>query len=781
MKKVLFKSKAFILLLIMALLFCMAPQFAFTAYADETASFEVNASECSVIGEYMDGDVYYCVAPEGTAEVVFKDYEGNMEEGMITGLQSGMVEGTNVAPVSGEFRATWETMNSNDSIEFAEGAEDLDYSNAYFYFIMDDDYEMASFVVQVTTPPADDTVFTSNVGVISGPEEDAYAYVFYDPSQGWAPVNATADLYTLTVPYGTQEVTLDFGETKTISYNYDADGNYLYGWYDDSTIGETTTTKKVDSNKDSIPDYIWVQNPYNADYTGGELLYVIKLEYSYTFKCSVDGKEMTEISFTPENYSYTDWLGVTSIVGTYTVTLPYGTEKVDLDFSDNVLCYNYTKDGNYLGGYYVDFETGGKEAHGIPVDYSDAMTPADGEFDYIQVQTPYDEAYNSTLLYTVTFEYVNPPFTTDNGTITGPVKGGYQYTAYVYDPEDPEADSYGYVAKPGEADLFTVNLSSLKDVKDITISFLMDETISYNYDEYGNFLAGKYADPTVGETETTKPIDSNNDGVLDYIWVQHPYNADYSGGELIYVIKLSYVPCAEKIKDVYDMLVTQADKLMSDDANAAYGVGDWFIFDQARDGRDVNPNYLESVKKYVNDHEGDLVNGGNYYSNYSRTILAMTALGADARTFTDYNLLEYLADFKNVKAQGLNGVIWALLAVDCHVYEIPEVEGVAEEDLTTNDMMINYILDAFLEDGGWALRGTTPDVDITAMAIASLAPYMFDDNVNEKVEKAVQWLSDNQNDDGSFSALNPDGTTIPTAESTAMVAIALSSLGIDPA
>ncbi|MBR2748990.1 MAG: hypothetical protein IKD97_03815, partial [Firmicutes bacterium] len=75
MKKGLLQSKAFSLLLIVALLFCMAPQFAFTAYADESTQFEVSASDCQLIGEYMGEDVYYVTAPVGTTEVVFKDVD----------------------------------------------------------------------------------------------------------------------------------------------------------------------------------------------------------------------------------------------------------------------------------------------------------------------------------------------------------------------------------------------------------------------------------------------------------------------------------------------------------------------------------------------------------------------------------------------------------------------------------------------------------------------------------------------------------------------------------
>ena len=657
MKKGLFQSKAFSLLLIVALLFCMAPQFAFTAYADESTQFEVSASDCQLIGEYMNEDLYYVTAPVGTTEVVFKDVEGNMTDGMIVGLLSGYLEGTNVAPIAGDFRATWETMNSNDSITFEEGAESLDYSNAYFYFVADDDYNMCSYVIQVPAAQEEITDFTSNVGVKTGPVEDGYTYYAYvnDPDNpnadpyGYVTVESKADLYTLTVPYGTQEVTLDFGETETISYNYTEDGHFLEGSYPDPTVGETTTTKKVDSNNDGIPDYIWVQKPYNADYSGGEMLFVIELAYSYTFTVSVDGVEMTEIEYTPDNYSYQDYMtGTTQTVGTYTVTIPAGTTAVDLNFSDNVLCYNYTRDGQYLGGLYSDFETGSPEALGVMVDYSDSMTQADGEIDYIQVQTPYDSAWNTTLLYTITFKY---------GDVIG----------------------------------------------------------------------------------------------------------------------------KEEIQDVYEMLVAKAAKLMESDANATFKVGDWFIFDQARDGREVNPHYIQSVKEYFDQGIDGLGSSDYQYTNYAKAILAITALGYDARTFADFDLFTLLADKEKLSTQGLNAYIWALIALDSHDYNVPVSEDIPNENLATRDVLIDTLLDAYLDGGGWAIIGTEPDVDITSMVVAALAPYYEDnDEVHDKIDQAIKWLSNNQNDDGTFSA-KYSGTTESTAESTAMVAIALTSVGIDPA
>ena len=248
------------------------------------------------------------------------------------------------------------------------------------------------------------------------------------------------------------------------------------------------------------------------------------------------------------------------------------------------------------------------------------------------------------------------------------------------------------------------------------------------------------------------------------------------------VFKDNEVIGQEKIGEVYEMLVAKAAQLMSKDDSASFNVGDWFIFDQARDGRDVNPHYLESAKAYIEQHEGDLVGSGNYYSNYARAIMVLTALGADPRTFTDYDLFEPLADMNNVTSQGMNGAIWALLALDSHDYNVPIVEGVEDADLATRDTLYEYLADAYLEEGGWALRGTIPDVDITAMTIAALAPYYEEnEDIHDKIDQAIKWLMNHQNEDGTFSALNPDGSTTPTAESTAMVVIALTSLGIDPA
>ena len=77
-------------------------------------------------------------------------------------------------------------------------------------------------------------------------------------------------------------------------------------------------------------------------------------------------------------------------------------------------------------------------------------------------------------------------------------------------------------------------------------------------------------------------------------------------------------------------------------------------------------------------------------------MLALTAIGVDPSDVNGYNMLYPLANFKQVNWQGVNGTIYALLALDSKNYEIPKL---TEEDLgkgleqTTREKLIQQILD----------------------------------------------------------------------------------------
>lgn len=200
---------------------------------------------------------------------------------------------------------------------------------------------------------------------------------------------------------------------------------------------------------------------------------------------------------------------------------------------------------------------------------------------------------------------------------------------------------------------------------------------------------------------------------------------------------------------------------------------EWLVIALARSGRDVPDSYYDSVVKAVQSAKGQLSDKKS--TEYARTILALTAIGKDPADVGGYDLLAGLADMDGVTYQGINGAIFALLALDSGKYDVPAAaEGGTQ---TTRDGLVAYILAQQLSDGGWALSGTSADPDVTAMALQALAPYRTgDETVDAAVDKGVQLLSDMQLSDGGYSSW---GTL--NSESCAQVLIALAALGIDPA
>lgn len=200
---------------------------------------------------------------------------------------------------------------------------------------------------------------------------------------------------------------------------------------------------------------------------------------------------------------------------------------------------------------------------------------------------------------------------------------------------------------------------------------------------------------------------------------------------------------------------------------------EWLVIALARSGRDVPDSYYDSVVKAVQSAKGQLSDKKS--TEYARTILALTAIGKDPADVGGYDLLAGLADMDDVTYQGINGAIFALLALDSGKYDVPAAaEGGTQ---VTRDGLVAYILAQQLSDGGWALSGSSADPDVTAMALQALAPYRTgDETVDAAVDKGVQLLSDMQLSDGGYSSW---GTL--NSESCAQVLIALATLGIDPA
>ncbi|MBQ6835701.1 MAG: S-layer homology domain-containing protein [Clostridia bacterium] len=194
--------------------------------------------------------------------------------------------------------------------------------------------------------------------------------------------------------------------------------------------------------------------------------------------------------------------------------------------------------------------------------------------------------------------------------------------------------------------------------------------------------------------------------------------------------------------------------------------GEWAVIGLARSGYDMPQEYWDSyytrVLEYIEKCDGVLHT--KKYTEYSRVILALTAIGADPKNAAGYNLLTPLSDFDKTVWQGVNGPVWALIALDSGNYP---------SDL--RQQYVDIIVESQLNDGGWNLTSKgNGDSDITGMALTALANYKTQPKVKNAIDKALTFLSETQLDNGGFMTYGEE-----TLESSAQVLVALSTLGID--
>lgn len=210
--------------------------------------------------------------------------------------------------------------------------------------------------------------------------------------------------------------------------------------------------------------------------------------------------------------------------------------------------------------------------------------------------------------------------------------------------------------------------------------------------------------------------------------------------------------------------------------------GEWAVLGLARSGYDVPEEYYQdyyaTVEAYVKACGGVLHD--KKYTEYSRIIVALSSIGKDARNVEGYDLTKALGDYDKTIWQGLNGPIWALIALDSRNYPMPQ--NPEAETQATRQMYIDRILACQLPDGGWSLFGGTSaasagdgvsDPDITGMALQALAKYQDQPAVKKATEEALACMSGQQDGSGGFSSW---GTA--NSESCVQMIVALCELGI---
>lgn len=253
----------------------------------------------------------------------------------------------------------------------------------------------------------------------------------------------------------------------------------------------------------------------------------------------------------------------------------------------------------------------------------------------------------------------------------------------------------------------------------------------------------------------------------------------------------------DEIKSIQDGIVSwEKDQMGIDGKNLLDGVvlesagtsaGDWLAFTVSRMKQPDNQNgYLSALQEQIETlYEDDItktveeqhMNPTDFY----REILTINACGGDALAFgtdkdkKEINLVEdgiFDCVFENQDpgVQGVNGYIWALLALDSKDYEEPE------DAVWNREKLVDAILEKEQEDGGFSLSTDgDSDVDITAMALTALAPYKDEGKVSSAIENGFSWLSSQQQADGAMPSMG-----VESVESTDWTLIAVCSNDINP-
>ena len=235
---------------------------------------------------------------------------------------------------------------------------------------------------------------------------------------------------------------------------------------------------------------------------------------------------------------------------------------------------------------------------------------------------------------------------------------------------------------------------------------------------------------------------------------------------------------ARQPQDVSGVLNATMSQLAATVTEPAFGTnaGEWTVLSLARgeyfSGSDAYfTGYYERIVSTVNEKASSVdLNGALHKSkstDNSRLIVALSAIGKNATSVGNWNLVAPYEDFNWIKKQGINGVIWALIALDTNNY--------ATMDTTIRQQCVDLILEKQLEDGGWALSGSSADPDITSMTLQALYNYREQEAVATAAEEAFACLSAIQNEDGGYSSFGD-----PNSESCAQVIVACATWGINP-
>ena len=337
----------------------------------------------------------------------------------------------------------------------------------------------------------------------------------------------------------------------------------------------------------------------------------------------------------------------------------------------------------------------------------------------------------------------------------------------VLNPETDYPVSYGSALFADDAEKVSTDGNG-----EIELSFVAEGTYYLwaegSYGDFGDIVSSPtYAKVTVTAGETADGDNTGDENTGGDNTGDENTGGDNTGDETTDVQE------PEGIYSDWQEVMPKTEKYLLDLAkdtapivNSTYG--EWLVLGLARNGVDANSDffddYYQNVVSYVKENIDENGRLHSYKStDNARVILALTALGYDVTNVGGHNLLKGLSDQSYVTKQGINGPVWALIALDSGNYDIPV--NADSSNQVTCEWLVDYILEKQITDGGWGLDDT-PD-DMTPMAVQALAPYYNSDSaVKQAVDKAIGIMDEMLQN-------------VPSPETSAQIIVALSALEKD--
>lgn len=178
---------------------------------------------------------------------------------------------------------------------------------------------------------------------------------------------------------------------------------------------------------------------------------------------------------------------------------------------------------------------------------------------------------------------------------------------------------------------------------------------------------------------------------------------------------------------------------------------------------DEKKEAVEKVKKNIDNIEKTSA------ANLAKDIMVLSACGIDATNFESYNLLPIMLDKVSLKNNwGIYTVPYVIMA--CNSYNFSgDIDSSSNQKVQD---MVDYLINTQQSDGQWAGGGA----DAVGPALYALSIYKDDENVKKSIDKAVNYLKNNQASSGSFA---DSFSKAENSNSLSMAVLGLAACGVD--